>query len=292
MKKKKVKKNRKRERKEREEEEEEEEETTSARKREKRKRERERERERGRRRRMATEENLKTMKALLAKSDGRDKVCATIQYALMFIHAGQAGKVKKVQGNIASARKVFRVLKPVEVLTPLITDPWGAKASKSDSNLTFLVKRAQMCLMALYFGGDHVVWAKSAGLLEDADTASLAKKVSMWGWFGGSCCKALIEMFELSKLVSNTNQKLKELQQQEDMEEERRETRAKADAQALKRTFTVCHAAIQATLALGLVEAVPIKPRTLGFLGVTASVMNIYLLLPGTFQPQLRLKAA
>merc|ERR1712057_49071 len=162
-----------------------------------------------------TEKNLKTMKDLLAKSDGRDKLLATIQYALMFVHAGQAGKVKKVQGNVASARKVFRVMKPVEVLTPLITDPWGAKASKSDSNLTFLVKRAQMCLMALYFGGDHVVWAKSAGILEDADTATLAKKVSMWGWFGGSCCKALIEMLELSKLVSNTNQKLKELQQQE-----------------------------------------------------------------------------
>merc|ERR1712188_27308 len=170
----------------------EEEETTSARKREKRERSGRKKEEEDRR--MATEENLKTMKALLAKSDGRDKVCATIQYALMFVHAGQAGKVKKVQGNIASARKVFRVLKPVEVLTPLITDPWGAKASKSDSNLTFLVKRAQMCLMALYFGGDHVVWAKSAGLLEDADTATLAKKVSMWGWFGGSCCKALIEI--------------------------------------------------------------------------------------------------
>ena len=52
------------------------------------------------------EENLKTLKALLAKSDGRDKVTATIQYALMFIHAGQAGKVKKAQGNVASARKV------------------------------------------------------------------------------------------------------------------------------------------------------------------------------------------
>ena len=73
-------------------------------------------------------------------------------------------------------------------------------------------------------------------------------------------------------------------------EDERRETRAKADAEALKRTFTVCHAAIQATLALGLADALPIKPRTLGVLGVTASVMNIYLLLPGSFKPQLRPK--
>jgi len=241
-----------------------------------------------------TEKNLKTMKDLLAKSDGRDKLLATVQYALMFVHAGQAGKVKKVQGNVASARKVFRVMKPVETLAPMITDPFGAKelAKTDDPALMFLVKRAQMLLMALYFGGDHVVWAKSAGLIEGAETATLAKKVSMYSWFGGSVCKALVQMFELSKLVSRTNAKLKTLQDKdgEDAEDERRETRAKADAEALKRTFTVCHAAIQATLALGLAEALPIKPRTLGVLGVTASVMNIYLLLPGSFKPQLRPK--
>jgi len=181
------------------------------------------------------------------------------------------------------------VFKPVETLTPILTDPWGAKASSSDPNLMFLIKRAQMVLMALYFGGDHLVWAKSAGLIEDADTASLAKKVSMWSWFGGSVCKAILEMYSLSKLVSKTNKQLKELQE-EDQEDERRETRAKADAEALKRTFTIAHAGIQATLALGLVEALPLKPRTLGFLGVTASVMNIYLLLPGSFKPQFQIK--
>jgi hypothetical protein len=232
------------------------------------------------------ESNLKTMKGVLAKSDGRDKVCATIQYALMFIHAGQAGKVKKVQGNVAQARKVFRVFKPVETLTPLLTDPWGKKASKDDPNTMFLIKRAQMLLMALYFGGDHLVWAKSAGVIDDAETATLAEKVSMWSWFGGSVCKALVEMFELSKLVSKTNQELKDLT--DETEDERREIRAKADAQALKRTFTVCHATVQATLALGLVDALPLKPRTLGFLGVTASVMNLYMMLPSSFQPHLK----
>ncbi|WZN66504.1 peroxisomal membrane protein 11 [Chloropicon roscoffensis] len=240
------------------------------------------------------EANLATMKQLLAKSDGRDKLCATIQYALMFIHAGKPGKVKKVQGNVASARKVFRVMKPVETLAPIITDPFGTKALKNseDPKLMFLVKRAQMLLMALYFGGDHLVWAKSAGVLEDAETANMAKKVSMYSWFGGSVCKALVEMFELSKLVSNTNAKLKSLQDREgeEAEDERKETRAKADAMALKRTFTVCHAFVQATLALGLVDALPLKPRTLGFLGVTASVMNIYLMLPGSFKPQLKAK--
>jgi len=123
------------------------------------------------------EDNLKTLKTLLAKSDGRDKVCATIQYALMFIHAGQAGKVKKAQGNVASARKVFRVFKPVETLTPILTDPWGAKASSSDPNLMFLIKRAQMVLMALYFGGDHLVWAKSAGV-SDARNLSLTRSLT------------------------------------------------------------------------------------------------------------------
>ncbi len=52
----------------------------------------------------------------------------------------------------------------METLTPILTDPWGTKASSSDPNLMFLIKRAQMVLMALYFGGDHIVWAKSAGV--------------------------------------------------------------------------------------------------------------------------------
>jgi hypothetical protein len=36
----------------------------------------------------------------------------------------------------------------------------------------------------------------------------------------------------------------------------------------------------QALLAAGLLQALPFKPRTVGFLGVLASAMNCYMLLP------------
>jgi hypothetical protein len=47
----------------------------------------------------------------LDKSDGRDKLLATVQYVAMFISAGQPGDVKKIQASVTAARKVFRILK-------------------------------------------------------------------------------------------------------------------------------------------------------------------------------------
>lgn len=51
------------------------------------------------------------MQQFLDKTDGRDKLLATVQYAAMFISAGQAGDVKKIQASVAAARKVFRIMR-------------------------------------------------------------------------------------------------------------------------------------------------------------------------------------
>jgi len=233
-------------------------------------------------------DQLKAMNAFFAKSDARDKLCATIQYALLFAHAGQAGKVKKAQAAIAASRKVFRILKPVEALTPILADPFARNASKDDPASLVALRRLQSLCMALYFGGDHVAWSKSAGLIESEETASLAQKVSMYSWFMGSVCKALSELYELSRLSKKTNDQLRGLEE----EDARSDVRARADAVAAKRSFTVAHACVQATLALGLAKAVDLKPRTLGALGVAASVMNLYMMLPGSFKPALKAKAA
>ena len=49
---------------------------------------------------------------LLAKSDGRDKFLATLQYLALYASAGEAGAaLTKVAGNLGSSRKPFRVLK-------------------------------------------------------------------------------------------------------------------------------------------------------------------------------------
>lgn len=49
--------------------------------------------------------------ALLAKSDGRDKFLAAIQFVAMYGAAGQAGHLSNIAKNLGGARKPFRVLK-------------------------------------------------------------------------------------------------------------------------------------------------------------------------------------
>jgi len=57
------------------------------------------------------DEYIKAAQAFLAKSDGRDKLLATLQYAAMVAAAGEAGRALKVQKNLGAARKPFRLLK-------------------------------------------------------------------------------------------------------------------------------------------------------------------------------------
>ena len=65
----------------------------------------------------------KVLNSFLAKSEGKDKLLATLQYIAMLIAAGKPGNAASVQKSLVTARKPFRVLKPVELLLPLITGP-------------------------------------------------------------------------------------------------------------------------------------------------------------------------
>jgi len=58
---------------------------------------------------------------LIKTSDGKDKLLATLQYTAMLL-AGPApatSGLKRTQASITSARKVFRILKPLEMLMPI-----------------------------------------------------------------------------------------------------------------------------------------------------------------------------
>jgi hypothetical protein len=55
--------------------------------------------------------HAKLLQQFLDKSDGRDKLLAAVQYAAMFVAAGQPGDVKKLQASVATARKVFRIMR-------------------------------------------------------------------------------------------------------------------------------------------------------------------------------------
>ena len=69
-------------------------------------------------------------KGLLAKSDGKDKTIALLQYAAMFASGGEPGTALAVQKSLAAARKPFRLYKPIEILVPFLRSP-AATASLS-----------------------------------------------------------------------------------------------------------------------------------------------------------------
>lgn len=96
--------------------------------------------------------------------------------------APATSSLKRTQASITSARKVFRILKPLEMLMPIYQNPsldW-----RKPLHVEVLKKLKCLC-MALYFGMDHVVWMKQAGLIVK-DIQSY-QKASMLGWLGGSC---------------------------------------------------------------------------------------------------------
>ena len=235
-----------------------------------------------------TADRLKVLNAFMAKSDGRDKLCATVQYECQLLSAGEPGDLKKIQGSFASARKVFRIMKPIESLVPLLTDPGTSKAPQHQQMLAKL----KALLMSLYFAGDHVSWAKSVGLFNDAEKAERAQKMSMYCWMGASLCTIISELEEIGNAfnasqqaaaaaaadtaaVSSSSSKPDEVARRKAREEE-----AAALKAVQKRLLTLTHAVTQASLAAGLSGLVPMKPRTIGALGVAASAMNVYMLMP------------
>ena len=54
--------------------------------------------------------------------------------------------------------------------------------------------------MAAFFGFDHVVWAGSAGLVEDKALVERAQRLSFYGWLLGSLCTLAVELAELRRL--------------------------------------------------------------------------------------------
>ncbi|KDD73237.1 peroxisomal biogenesis factor 11 [Helicosporidium sp. ATCC 50920] len=212
--------------------------------------------------------HAKVLQQLLDKFDGRDKLLATVQYAAMLISAGEAGDAKKVQASVATARKVFRILRPLEALNPVLQNPH----LNADRPLALeLLAKIKPILMALYFAGDHVVWAQQAGLMARPELAAKARKASLWGWFGGSMAGLVGEVAEVQRLLARRAG-------EKDAEYNARQEAQAADLQ--RRLIVILHACLQAALAVGLLGLRPWKPRTIGAIGTVTSALNCYMLYP------------
>ena len=57
--------------------------------------------------------------------------------------------------------------------------------------------QAKALLNAVYFGGDHVVWASQAGIYTNKEVIDRAQKISLWAWFGASSCTIVNEVVAL-----------------------------------------------------------------------------------------------
>jgi hypothetical protein len=232
-----------------------------------------------------TADTLKAINTFVGKSDGRDKLCATVQYACMFIAAGQPGDARKIMASVAAARKVFRIMRPLENVTPLLIQP---KFLESQPLHTQALNKLKALLNALYFGADHVVWASQAGLTTNKALVDRAQKVSLYSWLGASCCTIASELTEILRAA------LPAILVQEPEEEDAvylRRQQAAVD-EINKRGLTLFHASVQALLAVGLLQLRPWKPRAVGALGVVASAINCYMLFPSLPKPAKRVEGS
>ncbi|GIL49947.1 hypothetical protein Vafri_6243 [Volvox africanus] len=219
-------------------------------------------------------DHLTVVKGFCDKADGKDKLTALIQYACMFISAGEPGNIKKIQASVTAARKVFRVMRPLELVTPLLIQPGY---TGKQPVLLEAINKVKAILMAIYFGADHVVWAHQIGLISDKKIGERYQKLSLWSWALGSVCTIAAEGWQIT--AANVTRK------EGETEEEYGKRVEEVKKQINQRLFILIHALFQAALAAGLLQVAPLKPRTVGFLGVVASAMNCYMLLPAYPKP-------
>lgn len=209
------------------------------------------------------------LNGFLAKSDGKDKLTALVQYACMFLSAGEPGNIKKIQTSVTAARKVFRIMRPLESLSPVLLQPGftGKQPLAIES-----INKLKNVLMALYFAADHVVWAYQIGLTTDKKLGERVQKISLWSWAMGSVCTIVGEAHAIAQLSSKPRH--------DETPEQWSARQQEARTAINQRLLVLVHAVVQAALAAGLLQLLPWKPRTVGFLGVVASAMNCWLLLP------------
>jgi len=137
--------------------------------------------------------------------------------------------------------------------------------------------------MAAFFGFDHVVWAGGAGLVEDKTLLEKAQKLSFYGWLLGSLCQLAADAAELRKLAA-----ARDKARAAGGDDPKAAAQAGEAAQAALQTRALAAAgtAAQAAVAAALLGLLPLKPRTIGVLGVTTSVIACYQLMPAVAKPK------
>jgi len=116
------------------------------------------------------------MKGLLAKSDGKDKTLALLQYLAMFTSNGTPGNALNLQKSFGSARKPFRIFKEVEFLLPVIENPPVGNQAK------VLVAYSKAIGMSAYMAFDHIVFLGATGLVTNKQISESVSGVLKSDW--------------------------------------------------------------------------------------------------------------
>ena len=213
--------------------------------------------------------------AMLSKTDARDKMLATLQYAAMIV----GGMKKESQTTVlfkalGGARRPFRFVKPLETLYPLLDGVSGPPHIRA-------LSKAKAMGMAFYYMADHVVWALSTGLLKNRKNQENVQRMSWYGLLLGSASSAMIEMAHISRALLELSEKRKKkikMQAEDGTDEEEEEEEDDDDDFTLKeelrtRCVALAHMSTQMLLCLGLLQVVPFKPRVTGTFGIITSAL-------------------
>lgn len=171
---------------------------------------------------------------------------------------------------------------PLEALLPLLTAAPApltplllaskARAHARPRTPALTPPQVKALALAVFFGGDHLVWADGAGLLgskEAKELAAAAGRLSLRGWFLASLCQLAADLAEL-----------RDLHAARAAGKEGAEGKVPSQEALTLRWASASAAAGQAVVSAGLAGLVPLPPRAIGAVGVATSVVQLYSLLP------------
>ncbi|RWR86624.1 Peroxisomal membrane protein 11C [Cinnamomum micranthum f. kanehirae] len=223
-----------------------------------------------------TRAELELLVLYLNKAEARDKICRAIQYGSKFLSNGEPGTAQNVDKSTTLARKVFRLLKFVNDLHPLISPaPQGTPLP------LILLGKSKNALLSTFLLLDQVVWAGRSGIYKNKERTELIGRISLFCWMGSSACSTLVELAELVRLSGAKKKLEKDLKQTDKYQNEQYLRKIKQSNDSL---LALVKASMDIVVAIGLLQLTPRKvtPRVTGAFGFITSLISCYQLLPSS----------
>jgi hypothetical protein len=215
-----------------------------------------------------TQEHLARLNSFVAKYDAKDKLSGLFQYGAMFLADGEPGVAKNVQTRLSQSRRAFRMLNETNPLKAIIAKPGLGQGPL----VLEVLEKVKLIAFTGYCIGNHTAFLGEVGYVQDKELTAKAGKASLWGWGISSLAGALIETYHIFHMAVAKREG-------EDDDAWRARKRA-AEAELNARLLTLVQNLSMVILALGLLQKIPLRQRTMGALGVFASAVSCYKMFP------------